>query len=155
MSYLYQRQWNNRLDPSSSCVLTCLAMALSTPNEPINADELWLAAKQRKWDRLSPETVDNLSLLYKKPYRIRKDLKFSDLVPGTILYGGWTAGGHCVLIVEKKDLTLVYHDPLGVFENGKYNFDLLGERQNVNSNESSKYIGKDGEIWGHLPIWNR
>jgi hypothetical protein len=127
-------------------------MGLSTPTQLVTGDELWLAARQRKWDRLSPETVDKLSILYQKPYKMRKDLTIDDVNPGTILYGGWTAGGHCVLVTDRTDLGLTYHDPLGVFENGKYNFDLLGERQNVTSENSSKYIGKNGEIWGHLPI---
>lgn len=154
MPYLYNSQWENKLDPSSSCVLTCLAMGLSIAEKIVTADELWLAAKQRRWDRLDPETVDRLSILYHKPYKIKKDLRLTDLVSGMILYGGWTAGGHCVLVDQVTESGLIYHDPLGVFD-GKtkeYNFDAKGERVNASNEEITKYIGNSGEIWGHLPI---
>lgn len=154
MFYFHQTQWDNKLDPSSSCVLTCLAMALSSAEKTITADELWLAAKQRRWDRLNPETVDNLSILYQKPYKIKKDLQIKSLVSGTILYGGWTSGGHCVLVVQVTESGLIYHDPLGVFDGKtkKYDFNKKGERVNASNDECTKYIGKPGEIWGHLPI---
>ena len=157
MTYPYLSQWNNQRDPSSSCVLTCLAMGLSEGlTKPlITPDDLWLAAKQRRWDRLAPETVDRLSILYQRPYRFRKNLTFVDLTPGSILYGGWTPGGHCVLLLNSIDNDLIYHDPLGRFDNAKsekYDFNSSGERVRVISKAAIKFIGNDGEIWGHLPI---
>jgi hypothetical protein len=127
-------------------------MALSINNVVVTPDDLWLAAKQRNWNRLEPETVDKLSILYQKPYKIKKDLGLTDLVPGVILYGGWTTGGHCVLVTGRSNFTLTYHDPLGVFNGEKYNFDKKGEFVNVSSEAATRYIGKPGEIWGHLPI---
>lgn len=147
MNYHYLSQWNNQRDPSSSCVLTCLAMVLFK-----KPDQLWLDCKQRAWDRLAPETVDRLSALYHQPYKIKKDLTFENIVPGTILYGSWTAGGHCVLVTSNNNSNLIYHDPLGVFDGKKYDYSMVGESQNVSKNDSAKYIGYCGEIWGHLPV---
>lgn len=154
MSYPYKNQWLNRYDPSSSCVLTCAAMGLEgrTQNGTISPDDLWLACRQRNWDRLHPDTVDRLAKLYRVGYTIKKDLKFNDIVPGTILYGSWTPLGHCVLVVEVKDSELIYHDPLGLFNGKEYDFGASGERRNADINTLEKTIGKPGEIWGHLPI---
>ena len=145
--YPYLSQWSNSSDPSSSCVLTCLAMILS-----VKPDQLWLDCRLRAWDRLAPETVDRLSLLYKRPYKLKKDLTFDHLISGTILYGSWTAGGHCVLVTANSEDTLIYHDPLGIFDGKKYDYSLVGENQNVSRENSSKYIGYSGDIWGHLPV---
>lgn len=152
IEYQYLTQWENYFYPSSSCVLTCLAMALSEPNKIVKPDELYLAAKQRNWDRLLPETFDNLSKLYRKPYRIKKDLIFEEIQPGAIIYGGWTAGGHCVLVTERTELGLTYNDPLGFFDGKKYDYNRKGESLNVGRKSVTKYIGQSGEIWGHLPI---
>lgn len=146
-NYIYRSQWVNKRDPSSSCALTCLGMAVN-----INPDDLWLAAKQRNWDRFDPETIDRLSVLYRKPYRLNRNLSTNNIVSGTILYGSWTPLGHCVLVTKVKETQLDYYDPLGYFDGINYDFNGSGERENADINTLTKYIGYQGEIWGHLPI---
>lgn len=129
-------------------------MAISEPTNTITPDDLYLAAKLRNWDRLDPETLDRLSMIYNNRYKLKKDLSTEQLQPGVILYGSWTAGGHCVLVTDTTISDIIYNDPLGCRTAKGYDYNLLGERVNASKKSITSFVGNQGEIWGHLPISN-
>jgi hypothetical protein len=115
----------------------------------IHPDTLYLESKARNWDRLEPRTVSLLGKLHGKTLGFSAKSSYKDLAPGTIVYGGFTAGGHCLVVADYHQNTFSFFDPLGVYTNSSYDFNRSGEGVVYEKELLIKLCGIDGQLWTH------
>lgn len=115
----------------------------------LSPDTLYLECQSRKWDRLEPHTVTLLGKIHGVTIGFRKDGSYGDLRSGSILYGGWTPGGHCILVTEILSDGLRINDPIGYWDGKNYDFSRSGEGRIHRFSELHKPSGIDGTLWLH------
>lgn len=157
-------QWDNKLYPSGSCNLTCLAMAmkkygLKGPAMGYDrlADNLLAYADKHGIDRHTVEGIDKISEAFglkdKSSYstsfdELKKHIKAGKVA---IVHGNFTGSGHIVLVrgLDEEVGKWQCNDPAGVWDHGYHDY-RSGEGVWYDGAWFRKMIAPDGVIWAHL-----
>lgn len=166
----YLSQLDNRLNPSGSCNVACLAMVMQYWGIPRNKryqgfkqleDELYQYCLDNGLNRHSP--VDLKKAL--QDYGVHDNFTFSGSLTQcrnhinagnpVIVHGYFTSFGHLVVLVGHDDKGFIVHDPYGEwFADGYQKNDSVdaerGKYQHYSNNLINRVCLPDGKLWAHF-----
>lgn len=165
----YKSQMDNRHNPTGSCNVTSIAMALeyfgitaTNPNEIQLEDELYQAMERSGLSRHSPHDLAKVAEIYGMRDRFTSFAKLSDIKASIasgrpcIFHGWFTSFGHIIVAVGYDETGFWVHDPYGKWtpngyiRNGKEN-QRRGEYVHYSYGMiDAKCREKDGSFWCHF-----
>lgn len=134
----YFCQLDNRLNPTGSCNVTCVAMGLAYLGMPYRSgpqlqEELYRKMEQLGWDRHDPNHLKALIESYpgyRDSFRTNgsfKDIQTSiDCGRPVIIHGYFTSSGHIIVIKGYDSSGFIVNDPYGEYFSSGYDTNRSG-----------------------------
>lgn len=161
----YKTQNDNWYNPSGSCNVTSLAMALHNLGISRNPryreaqfeDELYQYALDFKYSRHSPVDLSAIArdygadaqFIFDGSIEQMKSWMIENQLP-TIIHGFFTDFGHIVTVVGFDENGLLIHDPYGEWFSTGYRTDLSGAYLHYSNALIKKTCWPDGNLWVHF-----
>ena len=170
----YKSQLDNANNPTGSCNVTSMIMAMCTgglprtiPNGKQTEDALYEFLIQQGYSRHAPYDLSRGANEFRKRFfpeleiwseldvnaRWSKIKTHLDKNRPVVIHGYFTGFGHIVCIVGYDGSNWIVNDPYGEWNSWGYNCNVSGEQLKYSHNLMEGVCGPDGTMWAHFIDW--